>query len=156
MTDDDSFQVRPLRRADHAAWLALWRGYQAFYRVEIAPAASELTWRRLHDPAEPVHGAVAAAANDRPVALVHWIAHRSTWTAADYCYLQDLYVSPEARRRGVARQVIEHVYEVAAQAGWARVYWLTHETNRDAMALYDRVADRSGFVQYRKTVRAAP
>ena len=32
----------------------------------------------------------------------------------------------------------------------SRVWWLTHETNADAMKLYDKVADRSGFVQYRK------
>lgn len=34
----------------------------------------------------------------------------------------------------------------------ARVYWLTHESNTDAMHLYDSVAEKSGFIQYRKTL----
>jgi quinol monooxygenase YgiN len=46
--------------------------------------------------------------------------------------------------------LIEHVYKTAAENGCSRVYWLTHETNTDAMVLYDRVADKSGFIQYRK------
>ena len=37
-------------------------------------------------------------------------------------------------------------------AGAPRVYWQTHETNRTAMALYDRVAERSGFLVYRKNL----
>jgi hypothetical protein len=41
------------------------------------------------------------------------------------------------------------VYASAREQGLNRVYWLTHETNLEAMRLYDRIADRSGFVQYR-------
>ncbi len=83
---------------------------------------------------------------------MHWIFHRSTWTAGDYCYLQDLYVAPDVRGAGAGRKLIEHVYAQAAAANCARVYWLTHETNATAIQLYDRIADRSGFIQYRKTL----
>jgi GNAT superfamily N-acetyltransferase len=83
------------------------------------------------------------------VGLVHHIRHRSCWTTADYCYLQDLYVAPELRGTGVGRQLIEYVYASAREQGLNRVYWLTHETNLEAMRLYDRIAERSGFVQYR-------
>jgi GNAT superfamily N-acetyltransferase len=84
------------------------------------------------------------------VGLVHHIRHRSCWTAGDYCYLQDLFVAPAARHAGVGRKLIEHVYALAAREGCARVYWLTHETNSVAMLLYDRIAKRTGFIQYRK------
>jgi GNAT superfamily N-acetyltransferase len=67
-------------------------------------------------------------------------------------YLQDLFVSPEARGSGVGRKLIEYVYALARAAGCSRVHWLTHETNTDAMLLYDRIADRSGFVQYRRAL----
>ena len=66
------------------------------------------------------------------------------------CYLQDLFTSAAARGKGVGRALINGVYEQAKLAGIARVYWQTHETNHTAMQLYDKVAERSGFVVYRK------
>lgn len=141
--------VRPLCLSDHAAWLPLWRAYQAFYRVAIPDDVSLVTWSRLLDPAEPMGGALALS-DDGALGLVHHIRHRSCWTLGDYCYLQDLYVEASARGRGVGRALIEHVYAVARAQGCSRVHWLTEETNTDAMLLYDRLADRSGFVQYRR------
>lgn len=82
--------------------------------------------------------------------FAHSLYHRSTWTAGDYCYLQDLFVADEARGRGVGRILIEHVYADAKRQGAARVYWSTHQSNHNAMLLYDRIAERSEFIQYRK------
>lgn len=137
--------------ADHDDWLALWRGYQAFYKVDLPPEAISTTWARLLDPAEPMW-AMLAFDGDLPVGLVHWVRHRSTWTPGDYVYLQDLFVAKKARGRGIGRKLIEHVYAAARDLGAARVYWLTHESNETAMQLYDRIADRSGFIQYRKVL----
>ena len=147
--EKDAPEVRPLAAGDHAAWMPLWRGYQAFYRVDIAAETSAVTWARLLDPAEPMGGALAWSGGEA-LGLVHHIRHRSCWTVGDYCYLQDLFVASAARGRGVGRSLIEHVCGVARAEGCSRVHWLTHETNADAMVLYDRVAERSGFVQYRK------
>lgn len=141
--------IRRLVPADRAQWEVLWRGYQEFYKVPIAPEVTEVTWRRFHDTAEPMT-AFGAAADGILVGIVHAIMHRSCWTAGDYCYLQDLFVAPERRGQGLGRALIEAVYDHARQAGASRVYWLTHESNRDAMHLYDKLAERSGFIQYRK------
>ena len=65
----DAIAIRPLERSDHAAWLPLWRGYQAFYRVDIADAVSDVTWQRLLDPAEPMGGALAWQGNRRSVSF---------------------------------------------------------------------------------------
>jgi GNAT superfamily N-acetyltransferase len=143
--------LRPIRREDHDSWMPLWRGYQQFYKVDIAAAVSATTFERLLDPAEPVNGTLAWQ-DTRAVGMVHYIQHRSTWTIGNYCYLQDLFTAPELRGGGVGRKLIEHVYEVAKQAGCARVYWLTHESNDTAMKLYDRVADKPGFIQYRRVL----
>src|SRR4029450_13272480 len=75
---------------------------------------------------------------------------RSCWTVGDYCYLQDLFVADTTRNLGVGRALIAAVEERARRAGARRVYWLTHETNTSARALYDKLAERSGFIQYRK------
>jgi GNAT superfamily N-acetyltransferase len=93
-----------------------------------------------------------AEEDDRLVGLVHYIQHRSCWTVGDYVYLQDLFVDPDLRGTGLGRALIEHVYARAAEAGASRVWWLTHESNAQAMLLYDRIADKSGFVQYRKVL----
>ena len=141
--------VRTLRDTDKPDWSRLWAGYQAFYRTEIPEAASERAWRRFADPREPM-AAYGAFVEDRLVGIVHTIYHRSCWTEGDYCYLQDLFTDESMRGRGVGRALIEHVYQEAAARGASRVYWLTHETNKEAMLLYDRIAERSGFLQYRK------
>ncbi|MDT4825556.1 Acetyltransferase (GNAT) family protein [compost metagenome] len=96
-----------------------------------------------------MHAALAWQ-DGKAVGMVHWIFHRSCWTTGDYCYLQDLFVAEGLRGGGIGRQLIEHVYGAARAAGASRVHWLTHETNEVAMRLYDDIADRPGFVQYRK------
>ena len=141
--------IRQATPADHQTWLVLWRGYQAFYKVSIDEATTATTWQRLLDDAEPMWCAVAERGG-KPVGIVHYLTHRSTWTAGNYCYLQDLFVDPALRGKGIGRALIQYVYARAADIGASRVWWLTHETNTDAMKLYDQVADRSGFVQYRK------
>jgi len=144
-------RVRAARNDDFEVWMPLWRGYQAFYKVDIADAVSRTTWQRFFDPAEPMHCDFAEV--DGVVrGLVHSIDHRSCWLQEPSCYLQDLFVAPESRGLGLGRRLIEHVYAQAKGRGCARVHWLTHETNSDAMKLYDRIAEKSGFVQYRKAL----
>ena len=146
-----SVQIRPLVPEDREAWLALWRGYLTFYEADIPDDITALTWSRLLDPAEPMHAAVAAATPEAPpIGFVHWLTHRSTWARTSYAYLEDLFVDPALRGTGAGRALIEHVYAAAQAAGCPQVYWLTHETNRTAMALYDKVAVKTGFRHYAK------
>jgi GNAT superfamily N-acetyltransferase len=141
--------VRPLAAGDRAGWEPLWQGYLAFYETSLAPEVSDLTFARLTGRREPM-GALVAEDDGAILGIAHWIAHRSCWTEGDYCYLQDLFVAPHRRGAGIGRKLIEAVYAEARRRRCSRVYWLTHETNKAAMLLYDRIADRSGFVQYRK------
>ncbi len=145
-------QVRPLAEEDFARWRELWTAYNAFYaNPNPSEEITRVLWSRLFDPAEPVHG-LAAGPLGAPLGFTHFIYHRNTWMIAPVCYLQDLFTAPEARGRGVARALIEGVYEAARAAGSPRVYWLTHEANAPARRLYDQVAERSGFLQYRKNL----
>jgi GNAT superfamily N-acetyltransferase len=143
-----NLQIRLISAADHAAWLPLWQGYQRFYKAEIATEVSASTWQRFLDPGEPMFAALVWQ-GDVAVGLVHSIYHRSCWTIGDYCYLQDLFVAEDGRGAGVGRQLIEHVYAQAQAAGCSRVHWLTQEDNAQARMLYERIASRSGFIQYR-------
>lgn len=143
--------IRALAAADYETWLPLWQGYQTFYQTSLAEEVTRESFRRMLDTAEPTFGALAMR-EEQAIGLVHWIFHRSNWSIGDHCYLQDLYVNEQSRALGADRLLIEHVYEQARKAKCSRVYWLTHETNQTAMFLYDRVAERSGFVQYKKSL----
>lgn len=145
--------VRAIARADYDAWLPLWHGYNEFYgRVgptALAPEITQSTWTRFFDAYEPVH-ALVAERDGELLGLAHYLFHRSTTLIAPICYLQDLFTAPPARGQGVGRALIEHLYELARRAGVPRVYWQTHESNQTAMRLYDQVADKSGFLVYRR------
>ena len=145
--------IRPVVVEDFDTWKILWDGYNAFYEREGPTALSNeitrTTWSRFLDSHEPVHALVAERAGTL-LGLVHYLFHRSTIQITPTCYLQDLFTSAAARGNGVGRLLIEGVYERAKNAGSGRVYWQTHETNGVAMQLYNQVAERSGFIVYRK------
>ena len=141
--------IRPLRLDERAEWEPLWKGYQTFYQVAIPDETTAVTWARLHDSAEPM-GVLGGYVDGRLRGIAHYIFHRSCWTVGDYCYLQDLFVAEDTRGCGLGRALIAAVEEKARAAGASRVHWLTHETNADARILYDKLAERSGFIQYRK------
>ena len=141
--------VRPVASSDLAQWEALWKGYNTFYQRTVPAEITRVTWSRFFDADEPVH-ALVAEKDGRLLGLVHYLFHRSTDLIGPTCYLQDLFTAEEARGQGVGRVLIEAVYERAKAAGSPLVYWQTHETNLTAMALYDKVAERSGFLVYRK------
>ena len=143
--------VRPVQEGDHAAWMPLWDGYNAFYGRHGATALpaeiTRTTWERFFDPREPVF-ALVAESEGKLLGLTHYLFHRSTTRIELPCYLQDLYTAEHARGRGVGRALIEGVYDAARAAGIRRVYWQTHETNAAGRLLYDKVAKHLGFLVY--------
>ena len=147
--------IRFAAPADFSQWLPLWAGYNKFYgrfgETALPDEITQMTWARFFDSYEPIH-AIVAEDEGRLVGLVHYLFHRSTISIAPTCYLQDLFTDASTRGKGIGRALINAVYEQAKLAGSSRVYWLTHETNSTAMKLYDQVAERSGFVVYRKNL----
>ena len=146
-----TLEIRPLTAADRAAWEPLWQGYLTFYKASLTPEVTDTTWKRFLDPSEPmfVRGAFEGG---KLLGIVQCVLHRTSWSSKPICYLQDLFTVPEARGKGVGKALIEHVYEMARSEGWFRVYWQTHESNAEAQVLYNRLADRSGFIVYRKNM----
>jgi GNAT superfamily N-acetyltransferase len=144
--------IRCVTPEDYAQWLPLWEGYNCFYGRPVFPSEiTKMTWSRFFDAYEPVH-ALVAERDGQLLGLVHYLFHRSTIHIAPVCYLQDLFTNEAARGQGIGRALIEAVYEQARIAESPRIYWQTHESNVTAMKLYDKVAERSGFVVYRKQV----
>ena len=150
-----SLTIRTVTRQDYDQWLPLWDGYNAFYgrsgETALPGDITAMTWSRFFDAYEPVHAFVAER-DRRLIGLTHYLFHRNTTTIGPTCYLQDLFTAESARGQGVGRALIEAVYERARIGGASRVYWQTHETNHTAMLLYDRIAERSGFLVYRQSL----
>jgi GNAT superfamily N-acetyltransferase len=143
--------IRQLEASDRAAWEPLWQGYLTFYKASLTAETTDTTFARLTSGTEPMGGFIAER-DGKTVGIVNWVLHRTTWSPKDICYLQDLFTVPEARGTGVGRALIEAVRHMAEARGAFRVYWQTHESNLPGQALYDKVADRSGFIVYRQAL----
>lgn len=145
-----AIRVRPLEHRDRSAWESLFRDYIAFYRARVPDRVIDLTWQRIVADAPEICGLVALDDADAPIGFALVIFHRSTWSESGYAYLEDLYVAPAARGQGAGQTLIEAVYREADARGATRTYWVTEEDNAVARRLYDRLANRVGFVQYRR------
>jgi GNAT superfamily N-acetyltransferase len=138
-------RIAVLGPADHQRWLELARGYKAFYNTRVSDAEYERAWQRLL--AQDRVWGLGAHLDGRLVGITHYLFHTGTWNH-EVCYLQDLFVDPRLRGRGVARALIEAVASAARQRGAERLYWLTQTHNETARALYDKVAKHNDFIRY--------
>ena len=146
------YTIRDIKGEDYDQWSALWQGYNAFYGragpTAVSDEITQATWSRFFDPDEPVFALVADDQGSL-LGLAHFIFHRNTIALGPACYMQDLFTREDTRGQGVGRALIAAVRRRAQAAGAARLYWHTHESNERAMALYDAVAQKSGFIVYR-------
>ncbi len=141
--------IRRLKNKDKETWLPLWQGYLEFYQADLDRAVTEKAWTEIIS-ADRARGGFAAITEEGEMAgFVHYLFHASTWSLNDYCYLEDLFVGHEGRGLGTGRALIEAVYEEADRRGSERVYWITNGDNITAQKLYDRIAEKSDFLQYR-------
>ncbi len=150
--------IRPIEPHDQPQWLDMWHGYLAFYEVALDDATTQALWSRLFDPTSGIRALIAEARDPgnpggptgrgTAIGLCHYILHANTWEIAPVCYLEDLYVQPGERARGVGAAMIERLRTQMAEEGWSRIYWMTREDNYRARGLYDRFARRDAFVRY--------
>lgn len=143
-------EIRAVQPSDENAWRDLWTGYLTFYETAVSQEVYDTTFARLVSGAPNEFRGLLALDDGNPVGLAHFLSHRHCWRIEDVVYLQDLFVSPEARGRGVGRALIEAVYTIADAEGTPSVYWVTAADNATARRLYDRIATAPGFVKYQR------
>lgn len=140
--------IRDATPADRKAFLALWQGYLDYYGVDLAPEVTAATWARLLDPASPVKARLAEVDGQVMGFAIH-LHHPSTWVLTEDCYLEDLFVAPEARGKGLGRALIDDLIALARAKGWGRVYWHTRIDNEKARALYNQYVGWDDHIRYR-------
>ena len=140
--------IRAIEEKDKDQWLKLWAGYLEFYKSTISSEQTELTWKRLINNELKMFGFVAES-EEGVIGFTHCLFRPSTWTETDYCYLEDLFVDPNIRGKGIGRALMNKVVELAKEKNSKRVYWTTQEFNKTARVLYDSITPVSEFVQYR-------
>jgi GNAT superfamily N-acetyltransferase len=143
-------EIRTARAADEAQWRGLWRGYTEFYETRLPEHVTAATWRRIVAP-EPAILCRFAEEQGRLLGFSHSLLHEGTFVQAPICYLEDLFVDPAARGRGVGRALIADLVAMASHCGWSRLYWHTRAENLAARRLYDAFVQADDFVRYRLT-----
>lgn len=124
--------IRPLQQNDYQVWLALW---QDNCLGQITDDVSEETWRRICSPDENVFG-LGAFEEDELIGILHYILHPTTGQKEPVCYMQDLYIRQDRRRKGHARELVGALQATGMREGWARIYWLAEKSNQAAQNLY--------------------
>ena len=148
---DGPVSIHPLQASDREGWESLWLAYLTFYESSLPAARTDMLWERLLDPEHPIRGfgAETGRAPGKLVGIVHFFPHDDTWEERQVCYLQDLFVDPALRGRGIGEKLIRAVEAQAQDCHWQFVYWQTQQHNERARRLYDMVTGGpSGFVVY--------
>ncbi len=140
--------VRALAAGDEARWRELWTAYNHFYDSDVPEFVTARTLKRLLAPGSALVGRVALLDGD-VVGFTASVIHEATWDIRPVCYLEDLFVSEDARGSGVGRALIDDLLELARQSNWGRLYWHTRADNRTARRLYDHYVPADDFVRYR-------
>lgn len=140
--------IRNATPADEAAWRILWQGFLDYYDHALDPAITANTWARLMDPACTMKVRLAVV-DGVPLGFAIHQHHPSTWVIGSDCYLEDLFVSPAARGKGLGRALINDLIDLARANGWHRLYWHTDATNATARKLYDSFTAADGNIRYR-------
>ena len=143
--------IRDATAADEAVWRALWQGFLTHYKTSLDPAITDHTWARLMDPASRLQMRLAEVEGTVLGFAIHH-HHESTWVMGADCYLEDLFVSPAARGKGLGRALIMDLMTLAQSRGWHRLYWHTDTGNATARRLYDSIIPADGHIRYRLPV----
>ncbi|MER8671576.1 GNAT family N-acetyltransferase [Mesorhizobium sp. M1156] len=141
-------EIRPVGTADRDGWQSMWNAYCADQGFGVSAQASETIWRRIEDPDNPTNAMIAVGATGIPLGFINFIIHPYTWSDRLLCFLVDLYVDHSRRRQGTGQAMIAHLAAYGCSQGWLRIYWNADRSNRQARALYDRIARLSPYLSY--------
>lgn len=134
-------KIRSVTSDDFPAWLGLWNANNLGHKDE---AVTTQTWTRLLDDNAQVFGLVAED-KGQLIGLLQYVVHPTTGSVSDICYMQDVFVEPDHRGKGIARKMIGELEKIGKREKWARIYWLAEANNEAAQALYKSLGQTMDF-----------
>lgn len=151
---DSELTVRYAIEADRKDWVAMWRKFLHDKPDEPGDRTTEeINWSRVMNPSNPLRCLIGVDADGKKVGFILFVVFPFTWSVLDVCYLEDLFVAPEARRKGYAKALIEALAEVGRKENWFKIFWMTEADNKPAQKLYNVVAQRMDYLRYDLNLR---
>jgi GNAT superfamily N-acetyltransferase len=131
-----SLAIRAAAPADVPLVLRFVRELAAYEREPDAVVATEADFHAALFGPRPTAEAVIAEDGAQPLGFALFFHNFSTWTGKPGLYLEDLYVTPAARGRGVGKALLAHLARTAVDRGCARLEWAVLDWNEPAIAFY--------------------
>jgi GNAT superfamily N-acetyltransferase len=129
--------IRPATAADAAVILELIRALAIYEREPDAVSATEADILRDGFGATPKFRCVIAEWNGQPAGFAFWFYNYSTWQGRPGLYLEDLFVKPEFRGKGIGKALLLYLAKVAANENCGRFEWSVLDWNTPAIEFYE-------------------
>ncbi len=140
--------VAPLIHSDREQWQNLYHGYAEFYKMPMKKQTLETVWGWIFDPENPFYCLLAKNSDGSAVGLMHFRAMPSPLRGSTVGFLDDLFVTPEARGLGVVEVLYKELDAAAKENDWPFVRWITAENNYRGRAVYDKISEKTHWVTY--------
>jgi GNAT superfamily N-acetyltransferase len=134
-----SIDIRSAAIEDVPLILQLIRELAEYEKLTHEVSATEEQLRETLFGARTVAEVVIASDDGIPVGFAVFFANYSTFLGKPGLYLEDLFVRPEARGRGIGRALLEHLAAIAVDRGWGRLEWRVLDWNAPSIAFYRKV-----------------
>ena len=140
--------VRRVQENEFFTWLDLYVGYGEFYETPVTDEKALLVWSWITDPGNELEAYFAVDEEGTPIGLAHVREFVRPLDGSKGLYLDDLFVSPDARGAGAGSALLDAVRESAKERKLSVVRWITAKDNETARRLYDKVAQKTKWVTY--------
>jgi GNAT superfamily N-acetyltransferase len=151
-----SLVIRPARREDAPTLLGFIRELAIYEKAEHEVAATAETIEQSIFGPGSVTRALICEKDGEPIGMAVWFFSYSTWQARNGLYLEDLYVTPQARGAGAGKALLKRLAQIAVEHGCGRFEWSVLDWNEPAIRVYEAVGaePQSEWIRYRLSGRA--
>ena len=144
--------VSQLQLSDRSDWELLYRAYAEFYKVPMDEDILETVWSWIFDENHQFFALIAKDSLAGSLGLMHYRAMPSPLRGKMVGFLDDLYIKPEHRGKGVVENLYSALNKSASEQNWPFVRWMTADNNYRGRGVYDKIAEKTQWLTYQMTI----